>query len=291
MALRSIHNFGSALRRHTNPTVRLYHVNVVPGSTREGFSAQPDNINAMMSSIFNGARHSSVTPFSLQCRSSLERWAIKGLRIGTIEKQKTPCQPVVIVSGIHTNEPIPIGVSLYVASVLSQRPIAGVEVTVFPVLKPKEFEMQCRVEQLTQAMRLGGIPTLQASENPTKFSREYECVEGSLRSYVKKRSKDFVDIVVDLNVSCSTMHLKYDSLNRSLHQADMLLDGLPQYPSFLAADGECTILDKFISPPAIIVELRDRNKSLEEDQISTCGEHVLSAIYKLITNSASRMAR
>jgi len=295
MALRSV--CGSTLRRFSNPNTRSFHVNMVPGPTRdlewftEGFSAQPDNINAVMSSIYTGARHSSVTPFSLHCRSSMDRWAIKGLRIGTIQKQKTS-RSVVIVSGMHANEPIPIGVSLYVASALSRSPIAGVEVTVFPVLKPKDLELQCRSEQIIQAMTLGGIPPLLASESSTRIIEEYERVEGPLRSYIMKRSTNFVDVVVDLSASCSTMRLKHDSLARSMRHAGMLLEKLPQSSrTSCLAEGERTLLDKFIGPPAIIVELRDRNKSLCEDQIIPCGEHVLSAIHKLLADTDSRAAR
>jgi len=291
MALRSVCGGISALRRFSNPNIRSFHTNVVPGPTpnlvdwfTERFSAQPDKINTMMNVIYTKAHRNSVTPFNLFCRSSMDRWAIKGLRIGT---QQTPTRSVVLVSGMHANEPIPIGVNLYVAAALSRNPIEGVEVTVFPVLKPKDLEQQCRNEQTIQAMTLGGI-SLPSSENAIKLSAEEYCgVEGPLKSYVKKRSTHFLDYVVDLNASRSTMYLKHDSLRGPLSQASKVLEGLhqPNLPSFLATGGERSLLEKLVGPPAVIVELRDRNKTLGEDHIISCAENVLSAIYKLVADT------
>jgi len=253
----------------------------------EKFSAQPDSINTLMNLIYTQAPHNSVTPFNLFCRSAMERWTIKGLRVGTKEKTHMK-RSVVVASGMQAYEHIPIGVALYVAAVLSRRPIHGVEVTFFPVLKPKEFELQWHNEQTSQARSHFGVPLhpSEASTHPLKLSTEEHerGIEGPLRSYVMKRGTNFIDIAMDL--AGSSLHLKQNSLARPLKQASAMVQNFPSHPHLpppnFAAETVQSLFEQLVSPPTIILELRDRNKVMDEDQIVSCGEQVISTIHKLI---------
>jgi hypothetical protein len=290
MALRTI--CGRTMIKRDIPT-RSFHVNMPQGPSQhlaewfsEKFSAQPDSINTLMNLIYTQAPHNSVTPFNLICRSAMERWTIKGLRVGT--KERPHKRSVVVASGVQAYEHIPIGVALYVAAVLSRRPIHGVEVTFFPILKPKEFELQWHNEQTSRARSLFGVALQPASAHPINLSlEEHERgIEGPLRSYALKRATNFVDVVMDLANTGSRLHLKQNSLARSLKQASSMVQNFPSHPHLpspkLAGDSEQSLFDQLISPPTIILELRDRNKLMDEDQIVACGEEVVTTIHKLI---------
>lgn len=97
---------------------------------------------------------------------------------------------MVIAAGMQAHEYTPIGVALYAAAVLSQSPIKGVEVTVFPVFKPKEFDLQWHNEQTGRTKEM--IP----SSDAIKLSlEEYEwVVEGMSNTHVQ-HSKQFVVVI------------------------------------------------------------------------------------------------
>jgi len=291
MALRSACS-RTLMKRGPTPT-RSFHLSMPQGPSQhlaewfssERFSAQPDSINTLMNLIYTQAPHNSVTPFNLFCRSAMERWTIKGLRVGT--KEKAHKRSVVVASGMQAYEHIPIGVALYVAAVLSRHPIHGVDVTFFPVLKPKEFELQWHNEQTSKARSLFGMPLQSSGESVKLSSEEHERgIEGPLRSYVMKRGTNFLDIVMDLANVRSPLHLKQNSLARPLRQASAMVQNFPSHPHFpspnFAGDSAQSLFDQLVSPPTIILELRDRNKVVDEDQIVACGEEVITTIHKLI---------
>jgi len=293
MTLRSV--CGRTLVKCGNTPTRSFRLNMPQGPSQhlaewfsEKFSAQPDSINTLMNLIYTQAPHNSVTPFNLFCRSAMERWTIKGLRVGT--KEKSYKRSVVIASGMQAYEHIPIGVALYVAAVLSRRPIQGVEVTFFPVLKPKEFELQWHNDQTSQARSLFSMSLQSSGEatHPIKLSTEEHerGVEGPLRSYVMKRGTNFIDVVMDLANTGSSLHLKQNSLARPLKQASAMVQNFPPHPHLssprFAGESVQSLFDQLVSPPTIILELRDRNKVMDEDQIVSCGEQVIATIYKLI---------
>jgi len=267
---------------------RSFHLGISQGSTQnvaewfpEGFSAKPDSINSLMNMIYTRASHNSVTPFNLFCRSAMERWTIKGLRIGN-NKEKSN-RSVVIAAGMQTSEYSPIGVALYTAAVLSQNPIKGVEVTVFPVFKPKEFELQWHNEQI-------GRMEIPSHSDAIRLSlEEYEwIVEGPLRSYVMKRGTNFVDFVMNMNGAGSSVHLKHNSLSRPFRQAGLLLQSIPQpFAPNLAQEGERTLFEQLASPPTIVIELRDKNKLVDEDNIAGCAEELLTNIHSLIEETTN----
>jgi len=297
MTLRSV--CGRTFIKCSLPT-RSFHLNIPQGPSQhlaewfsEKFSAQPDRINTLMNLIYTQAPHNSVTPFNLLCRSAMERWTIKGLRVGT--KEKMHKRSVVVASGMQAYENIPIGVALYVAAVLSRSPMHGVEVTFFPVLKPKEFELQWHNEQTIQVRSLFGMPLQPSGESahPIKLSlEEHERgIEGPLRSYVVKRGTNFVDVVMDLANPRSPLHLKHSSLARPLKQASAMVQNFPSHPHLpspnFAGDSVRSLFDQLVGPPTIILELRDRNKVMDEDQIVACGERVITTIHKLIEETDS----
>lgn len=289
MKLRTIYG-RSVLRNCT--TTRSFHLNMPRGSSQdltqwfsEKFSAQPDSVNALMNLIYTQAPQNTVTPFNLFCRSAMERWTIKGLRIGN--KERVNKRSVVVASGMQAQEHIPIGVSLYAAAVLSKRPIPGVEVTFFPVMKPKEFELQWHNEQTNHAKANFGIP-LHSPDGFLKLTTEQygRVVEGPLRSYAMKRGTSYVDFVMDLASVNQAMYLKENSLARPLNQAGATMQSFPahpQLPSFpMAGDGVQSLFDQLVNPPTIILELRDKNKIMDEDQIVARGEQLITTIHKLI---------
>lgn len=299
MSLRAVCGLGATLRRFSiPPNSRGFHVSAqqqqtqdLAGMFSEAFAAHPtpDKINALMKVIYTEAPHNNVTSFSLMCRSFtdyLDRWSIKGLRIGPNEGRR---RSVVIVSGLQASERIPIGVNLFVAAALSRHPLPGVEVTVFPVMRPKEYEIEWRYKQAKEFL---DAPV--SSGIPIKLTTEYEGgVDGPLRNYVLKRSTNFVEIGMDLEPGNSTLSLKNNSLDRPLKRAEVFMRGLPSIgpdgeelpiPRF-AVPGETTLFGTLVAPPAVVLELRDKNKTLAEDQISSYGEQVLTAIRKLLSDT------
>jgi len=250
----------------------------------EGFSARPDSINSLMNMIYTRSS-SSVTPFNLFCRSTMERWTIKGLRIGNKDKGN---RSVVIAAGMQACEHVPIGVALYAAAVLSQNPINGVEVTVFPVFKPKEFELQWHNEQTGRTREMLPHP----SDAIRLTMEEYEwVVEGPLRSYASRRGANFVDFVMDVSEAGSSLHLKQNSLTRPFRQAGLLLQSIPHQSGSLAPkiaqEGERTLFEQLVAPPTIIIELRDKNKLVDEDYIATCAEELLTNIHTLVEETTT----
>jgi len=274
-------------------SMRGFHVNA--GNPRQSqslaekfsevFSAQPhpppDEINSLMNLISTQAPHNNVVSFNLFCRTTMDRWSIKGLRIGAKDMPSRK-RHFVLVSGTEAYERIPIGVSLYVAAMLSRCPIEGVEVTVFPVMKPKEYELNWRTENVHSAR---GLPL---SAGAVKFSsKDHEYgLEGPLRSYVMKRSTNFVDVGMELNASGSTVHLKSNSLSRPLRRAEMIMKELNAGEHIHDIRRDNTLYGSIVSPPAVVLELRDRHKVLDEEQISSCGDEVLSAIRRLVAETA-----
>jgi len=296
MALRSVCGL-LATRRSSNPNVRSFHsLGVVrprqsqdlAGWFSEIFTADPypppASINNLMADIYAHAPPNNVKGINLICRKFMEGWNINGLRIGT--KEASPRgRSVVLVSGLQAFERFPIGVCLYVAAALSRNPIKGVEVSVFPVMKPKEYELQWRAEQLNQARQISAPAMPNGSFRLGPDEQEYG-IAGPLRSYVMKRSTNFVDVVLDLNSAGSTIQLQSNSLTMPLRRAERFMSGMQEYPSLnLAAPGERTLFGLVTSPPAVIVELRDRHKSLDEEHVSSCGEEVLSAIHQLVRDT------
>lgn len=280
----------SLIRRCTTPT-RSFHLNIPRGSSQdltqwfsEKFSAQPDSINTLMNLIYTQALQNSVTPFNLFCRSAMERWTIKGLRIGN--KERGNKRSVIVASGMQAYEHIPIGVGLYVAAVLSRRPIPGVEVTFFPVMKPKEFELQWHNEQTNHAKTEFGIPPLSGGSIKLTTELHDRVVEGPLRSYAMKRGTSYVDFVTDLATINMPLLLKENSLARPLRQAGAMIQNFPTHPQLphlnLAGNGVPSLFEQLVSPPTIILELRDKNKVMDEEQIVACGEEVIATIHKLV---------
>jgi len=269
---------------------RSFHLGISQGTTQnvaewfpEGFSTKPDSINSLMNMIYTRSSN-SVTPFNLFCRSTMERWTIKGMRIGAKEKSS---RSVVIAAGMQACEHVPIGVALYAAAVLSQNPIKGVEVTVFPVFKPKEFELQWHNEQTGRAKEM-----LPHSDAIRLSLEEYEwVVEGPLKSYVTKRGTNFVDFVMDMNGAGSSLHLKQNSFTRPFRQAGLLLQSIPHQPGAfapkIAQEGERALFEQLINPPTIVIELRDKNKLVDEDSIATCAEELLTNIHNLVEETTS----
>jgi len=295
MAFRSVCALGS--RRFSNPNARSFHsLGVVQprqsqdltGWFSEIFAANayppPASINNLMAEIYAHAPPNNVKGINLICRKLMEGWNINGLRIGT--KEATPLgRSVVIVSGLQAFERFPIGVCLYVAAALSRNPIKGVEVSVFPVMKPKEYELQWRAEQLNQSRQIAAPAMPNGSFRLGPDEQEYG-IAGPLRSYVMKRSTNFVDVVLDLNSAGSSLQLQSSSLTLPLRRAERFMSGMPDYSALqLAKPGDPTLFGRVTSPPAIIVELRDRQKSLDEEHVSSCGEEVLSAIHQLIRDT------
>jgi hypothetical protein len=172
-----------------------------------------------------------------------------------------------------------------VAAALSRNPIQGVEVSVFPVMKPKEYELQWRAEQLNQSRQIAPPAMPNGSFRLGPDEHEYG-LAGPLRSYVMKRSTNFVDVVLDLNSAGSMLQLQSNSLTMPLRRAERFISGMPEYPSLqLAKSGDPTLFGRVTTPPAIILELRDRQKSLDEEHVSSCGEEVLSAIHQLVRDT------
>jgi len=291
MALRSV--CGLLSRRVSNPNVRSFHsLGVVqPRQSRdlagwfsEIFTADPypppASISKLMAEIYTHAPN-TVRGINLHCRKFLEGgWSINGLQIGTPRARS-----VVLVSGLQAFERFPIGVCLYVAAALSRNPIEGVEVSVFPVMKPKEYELQWRVEQLNQARQVA--PPAFPNGSFTLGPEERESgIAGPLKSYVMKRSSNFVDVVLDLNSAGSMIQLKNNSLANPLRRAESFVSGMPEYSSVrLATTGERTLFGLVNRPPVVVVELRDRHKSLGEERVSSCGEEVLAAIGQLVKDT------
>jgi hypothetical protein len=238
-----------------------------------------------MNLIYTQAPQNTVTPFNLFCRSAMERWTIKGLRIGN--KERVNKRSVVVASGMQAYEHIPIGVGLYAAAVLSKRPIPGVEVTFFPVMKPKEFELQWHNEQTNHAKASFGILPHPSGGALKLTTEQYDrVVEGPLRSYAMKRGTSYVDFVMDLASINQPLYYKENSLARPLRQACAMMQSLPAHPQLpslnLAGNGVQSLFDQLVSPPTIILELRDKNKTMDEDQIVACGDELIATIYKLI---------
>lgn len=94
---------------------------------------------------------------------------------------------------------------------------------------------------------------------------------------------------MNMNGTSSSIHLKQNSLARPFRQAGLLLQNVPHQsfvPNF-AQEGERTLFEQLVSPPTIVVELRDKSKRVDEDNIATCAEELLTNIHNLVEETTS----
>lgn len=248
----------------------------------------PERVNSFMNLIYTHSPQ-NIVPFNLTYRTPMERWNVKGLRIGIDEKDKKAAKRVtersknvVLVSGTKAQERATVGVSLYVAAVLSRRPLSSVDVSVIPLLYPKEYETYWRAEQVQAppqypALAQGSL-TYQNNNNMIPPDRDFFI--GPIRNYVLRQGKNFFNITMELGPSGSVLHTKPDPFSALFKRAGQLLPNLP--PSGLSMyGGSLPLLDPFLNTPTYVIELRDKNQALDEEQIAVKGEEVLAAIKHL----------
>lgn len=276
------------------PTQRLFHSIGMRQTQPQGLVAEifsespyptPDSINKVMNMIHADSPYDNVTPFRLCYRSIKGRSAIKGLRIGTKEEVAPRGRSVVIVSGVHVAERVSIAVNLYVAAALSRRPLDGVDVSIFPIMKPMEYEARWHAEQVFKAKELL-TPTCPNSHLKV-FPEEQNdpVITGLLRSYAMKRSTNFINVEMDLNTAGTMLNVTHNSLARSSKRAGLYMSSVEQ-SSPLGAIGDSALFGAFVAPPSIVLELRDRNNGLDEEDVAICGEEVLSAVQKLLVDTS-----
>lgn len=297
----------------------------------EILSAEPhppaDRVNTYMNLISSHSPQSTAA-FNLPFRTTSDRWSIKGLRI-TADKERDikdskgvgSAPPgksvsdrnkhVVLVSGTNARERATVRVGLYVAAVLSRRPVPGVDVSVIPLAYPKEYELYWRAEQaLSSASPLHShslMPSGMRIPSPSVTPERDFCSAGPIRNYVMRSGRYHINYTMDLGQSASLLKHRNETLSPSYRRAEYLLSnyrdemgtamgsseggiGSCGYPSgFAIPGGDTPLMSPFLSTPTYVIEVRDRNLSVDEDHISAKGDEVLSAIQMLTgVNLANR---
>jgi len=253
-----------------------------------------DRINLCMNVV--AAKSSKIIPFSINCRNTQDRWSVRGLRI----KRQLPSEDdtnVILVSGQRSQERSTIGVNLYLASVLAERCHMGVAVSVVPNLNPREYERLWRREKAVGSesgpfrVPAQGLESLAEESIPAHDQLHLSCTpegfdvcDGPLKYYIRRFGNSFTSF--ELNFSPCGALLK--------HKKDSAVDPSPQQPQFefpFVLQQSCTValpssyslvVEQQEQAPTYVIELRDRHKSLQEDQIAERADQVMAALQNLL---------
>jgi len=185
---------------------------------------------------------------------------------------------IILLGGHQAHERAGVAVSLYIASALSRKPIQGADVVIIPTVNPTQYDLLHQASSAFSAF---------ASPNAFDFSRngfkipapqiqptEVDIIAsaGPVKSYIDKLGKQFTRIVQNL-----------DSESRILQNHQIPQGGSFLFRPFtncmtLGAMGETAFM-KTVSN--YIIELRDKDKRLEVDQIVQKGDDIIAGLRQI----------
>jgi len=187
---------------------------------------------------------------------------------------------VVLLSGHHAYEWTGVAVGLYVASNFARSPFDDVDVFIVPTVNPIQYDLHHQAKST-----LSSVYTPSAFNVPLPLgflSPETDILaNGPIKNLVDRLGKRFIRIVQDLE----TGTIRQNSQGQGNVHNSAGLNFNPPFGSFsncptLGAMGENCVM---MGPsPSYIIELRDKDKMLKEDQIVSRGEEIVAGIRHLV---------
>lgn len=314
-ALRSPFSLSSSVRKplqavlargfHTDAARTHHHdgtQEILYDMISSGTHSSTERINKFMNALFvNKPRHLSL--FSFNYRQQTERNNVRGVCIGTNNRAGGPAQKnVVLVSGMPLQDPSLIGVSLYVAAMLSRlSPALPRDVSVIPLASPKEYEHRWRK---AGAVRLGkSFGMLEREEGEGRglesnwLAHENVDLKDTLKpleTYITRKNKYFINVDVDLSTQGSTMTYKGNSFSKLTEKGKFrdffALSSPISPPSFLSPNSsssllipepKTSLLDSILDTPSIVLELKGK-ESLDDEQVVKRGEEIIGMLQELL---------
>jgi len=220
----------------------------------------PERINGFMERV------TSNYPIITSCYTYDKAWNVKGLLIrgkGTVGTQK---RHVILASGIQPQERTTISMNLHIAHMLAMSPLNGVDVTVFPLVNPREYLLHCNSNDMDEMVEGSSsvIHAMRLSSQPGQAEAVYRGVLS--RAFQRNRIRRFVSIGVNVHLT----------------KLEIMRAHFPR-PCEHDIFGP---LSKLIDPPAILIELVDMSqRNMNEELIVQKSEAVIQAIQKILKDT------
>jgi len=242
----------------------------------------PDRINNFFDIVSSDAPKDHVAGFNLNCRFRDYSWKIKGLQINQTKKGEKPevgTRSIILASGLHGNERGTVSVSLYVASVLSRFPLANVDLTIIPMVNPRDFQQNWKAGEAFEGDPISICPKPQDNMRDVTSDILQKIV-------MRNQGRNYVSVQMDLSTVNSELMFKGNYLQNSYSGHFKVPISYPKPTSATPA-----AFVQMLPPPAIVIELRDKADVLEEEHIAKRGAEVIVGLQRLIqeTSQAPRI--
>jgi len=271
-----------------NPSSELFHTSpIYYGTWTSGSVLPPDRIDSCLRLIVAKAPE-KIIPFNINCKSQRERWSIRGIRINK-DSRSSDRTNVILVSGQRSKERHTIGVNLSVASMIVEQAHKDVSVSVVPNLDPREYERLWRRENAVGRSDQPDMTVLANEEistinNPVYLSSTPESSDvsdGYLQYYIKRLGNVFSSLELNFSHHGATLRHKKDlSFSRPRETSPFNFPSLPQNDNIVSLPFSLQREEQVAH--TYIVELRDKNNNVDEDQIAERADQVMAALQNFL---------
>jgi len=224
----------------------------------------PDRINRFMDSI-TAAAPSTASSYALSFRMFHQPWSVKALLLRGKPNLRQKKRTVIIASGFRAHERGTISVNLHIAAVLAHTPLLGADVTVFPLLNSKDY-----FHHFWKKDEMAGRPLI-----PIKNEDNPKDVSERILLGILQHHMNYVAVTIDMNQNNSLLRHKGNKFLNTFTDPSSPTPPLQSPPW----------IDILREPPAIVIELRDKDGMLGEEHIIRRGWEVIAAIQQLMKDT------
>jgi len=237
-------------------------------------SHPPDRINAFTNLISTNSPR-TVNRFSYTCvtRDRRDKWRIQGLRISEDRRQRGK-RSVIIASGLRAVERGTINVNLYIAAALSRVPLPGVDVMIIPLENPRDYEAQWKADQMLGRSPSTPFATKAHDAIFPQLQRDNKTDASSVIAKaiaMRTHGNNYIAAEVNLNQALSVYKYKERVLPVAADPLSPLTFGNPL---------------PIHAPPAILIEIRNRDSVLGEEHIVPRGQEIIALVKQLVEETS-----
>jgi len=202
---------------------------------------------------------------------------MRGIKVGAAVRGNH--RALVLLGGHEAHEWTGVAVGLYLASNFARRPLNNMDVFIIPTINPTKYDLH---HQSKSTLPFISPPSF--CTTPLSFSSSGSDVlaSGPMKHFVDRLGKRFIRIEQNLQTG-AVQHVPQlqgqESNNTDGLNFNQLSGTFSNCPT-LGALGENAFMGPLL--PSYIIELRDKDKLLKEDQIVSRGEEILAGIYHLV---------
>jgi len=200
---------------------------------------------------------------------------MRGIKVGAPLRGNH--RAVVLLSGHQAYEWTGVAVGLYLASNFARRPFNDIDVFIVPTVNPIQYDLHYQAKTT-----FSSISSSSSFSVPVKFSSAESDIlaNGPVKNFIDRLGKRFIRIVQDLETGTVRQISQGQGVvnNTSGLNFNLPFSSFSNCPPLGALGENC-----MIGPlPSYIIELRDKEKMLTEDQIVSRGEEILAGIRHLV---------